>query len=888
MMRQYLHHKEQHPDAVLFFRLGDFYEMFHNDAQEVAHLLGLALTKRNGIPMCGIPHHAVRRYVAQLLQHGRKIAICEQTQRSATGMFEREVVEIITPGLAAEEEYLQQDSNNFLLAMACLAQQLCEAYIDLSTGDFFLATIPFEHLLITIRSEIDRIAPREIIIQDSLLEEHPEVARLFRDSRRITVNRMPDWCFDIRGGHQHICSLLGVVNLKAFAVSEQQPALYSAGALLDYVEQNFRSLLSHVHQVNLRRNENYLSLDDSSQRSMELVANMHDGGRNFSLLEVLDHTLTPMGRRRIRHWILSPLIDLSHIRKRQREIARYYHDQPLLQKLRDILSKIPDLARLTGRVAMQRASPRDIALLRQALQHGLTAAQLIQMELPQQQALEEIIALLQRAFNETLPVRPEEGNLICPGFSSELDALRELRDQSSQLLTNYVLEEQHATGITSLKVRFSRAIGYYFEVTNRNANRVPKRFIRRQSMRNVERFTTERLAELEAQISGVSDRIGEMEQQIFTQIRDQIGGSSRVMMELCGRLARVDCLQSLSWAALRRGYICPEVDDGDEINIELGRHPVVEAYLPPNEFVPNSLMLSNQQRFGLITGPNMAGKSTFLRQTALITLMAQMGSFVPVQKARIGVVDAIFCRVGASDNLARGESTFLVEMSEVGYIMRQATSKSLVIMDEVGRGTVTRDGLAIARAVIEYTLEILKTRGLFATHFHQLSEISHSAMFNLSLTVHNDGKSVVFLRRVQPGICHDAYGVYVARLAGVPEAITQQAMTYLDQPVDEKSALLPHLAADQSATGAVDDTCSPEAVIGREIVALSSERLTPLEALNHIADWQRRLTVGTVPASPPAHSQPPSRADNSPQRHQNKEAHGHETSQGRFSFFPEE
>ena len=783
MMRQYTHIKQQHAHSILFFRLGDFYEVFHGDAHDAAHILGLTLTQRNGIPMCGFPHYAAQRYIAQLLNAGRTVAICEQTVPAEKGqkLVQREVVQVITPGVAIEDDYLESERNNWLVALSCTNDRLCEVYLDLSTGDLRATSFAIEQCDVALRSELARLDPREIIVQESMLVDRPQLDRMLSDYERLHVNRVADWAFDCQESYRRLCDLLGVINLNAFGIDERQPDICPANALLDYVDSTAHSVLRHIRTIRLHRNRDFVALDEVAQSNLELVRNLRDGGARHTLLETLDYTLTAMGRRRLRRWLLTPLTDIHAILQRQQQVNRFYRDQMLLRDLREQLEQILDLERLNGRVAMRRATPRDMAGILQGIEHGLTIDHRIGGIISSEMVAElsDIVALLKRALLDRPAVRLEDGAVIRDGYNQDIDELRTLHRSSAAVLDEYLKAERTKSGIGSLKIRFNRILGYYFEMTKTQSAKAPDYFIRRQSTASTERYTTERLAELESQINGAAERIAQLERRLFQDICEQTAEHLDCIIELSESLSSIDCLQSLSWTATRWGYVQPELEESNNIDIELGRHPVVEANMPPGDFTPNSLRLDHDRRLALITGPNMAGKSTYLRQTALIVLMAQIGSFVPAQRACIGLVDAIFCRVGASDNLARGESTFLVEMSEVAYIVRNATPRSLIVMDEIGRGTATHDGAAIARAVIEYLLDTSNPCCLCATHFYDLTTIQRPGFFNLSLAVNDEGERIVFLKRVKEGPAHTSYGLHVARLAGVPDEIVRSAQHYL-------------------------------------------------------------------------------------------------------------
>lgn len=881
MMQQYARIKSHHRDAVLFFRLGDFYEMFKQDAVEVSRLLGLTLTQRNGTPMCGIPYHASRGYIARLIKAGKKIAICEQVRlpEGGKGLAEREVIEVITPGTVTEEDYLEAGAANYLLAIAAARDTVSIGYIDLATGRLCLTDCPIERIEEYVRREVARLQPREVLLQESLLERLPYGEELFEGG---LVNRYPDWAFDLEASERDLCEMLGVVNLKGFDIEPGSPVLASVGVLLEYARDNLKSSLPQLRDVVWYRDNEYVVLDETTQRNLELTRNMLDRSSSHTLWSVVSDTCTAMGARRLRTWLLYPLLDRDAITARHDAVERLYHNQLLLQRVREQLSSVLDLERLAARVAVERAHAKDLVAIRNTLAAALQLDRVLVETLGEEDAVfaeqhrEHAGAIrerLQLALLDEPSILLTEGNMIRDGWSSELDELRELRDNSKAVLDRYLLEERERTGINGLRLRHNRVLGYYFELTKSNLGAIPEHFIRRQSLANAERFTTERLGELEDALNSAAERIVELERSLFLALRGELAEQLTVLYALADALAHRDCVQSLAFTATRRGYTRPQLNEGTELKITNGRHPVVEAYLPAGEFVPNDLTLGvDGKSFALITGPNMAGKSTFLRQTALIVLLAQAGSFVPAEEAEIGLVDRIFCRVGAADNLARGESTFLVEMNETANILRNAGAQSLVIMDEVGRGTSTRDGLAIAWAVSEFLADRTRSRTLFATHFHELTELQEDGVFNLSLAVAEQNGEVVFLKRVRPGPSSQSYGVQVARIAGLPNEVLQRAYDLMqdgllgDSAAGIRSALEPAQRPGASSgsgrpgrSGGPDSSSSNETSAGRrsqselfdtgdmlmsELENLKLEAMTPLDALNLLAKWQKRIAPG--------------------------------------------
>lgn len=876
MMKQYHSIKKKHRDAVLFFRLGDFYEMFHQDAAEVSALLGLTLTKRNGVPMCGIPYHAAQGYIARLLKAGKKIAICEQLRlpEAGKGIAERDVIEIITPGTVVDEDLLDRSTNNYLAALGRLKEHGSLVWVDLSTGEFFAASFPWNGRTEFLRKELARITPKEIIVQDSIITDDSGVDRVLSEQDGIVINRYPDWSFDLSASSERLCRLFGVGNLKAFGITDGMPEIFACGVLIEYLEDASKRALSHLRTIRIVREDEYLGLDESTQRNLELTHNLQDGSKKYSLLGTLEFTVTANGARTLRTWLLHPLRDLSALRARLGRVETLYRDQHLSGALKAALSGFLDLERLSSRVALGKAHAKDLIAIRTSLQAAFAVDELLGDRLgtggkifPEHEErlrIGECEELLSRSIREEPSILLTEGNLIRDGYNAELDELRRLKRNGREVLEAYLEKERSESGISSLRIRYNRIIGYYLEVTKSNLGLVPDHFIRRQSLVGAERYTTDRLIELETELNSASEKIVELERSLFLEIRDAVNAVVPLLQALSGRIAALDCLQSFAYAATRYGFVKPALDDGKTIRIVRGRHPVVEANLPPGRFVPNSIVLGDTDpSFALITGPNMAGKSTFLRQTALIVLMAQIGSFVPADEAAIGLVDRIYCRVGAQDNLARGESTFLVEMNETAHILRTATDRSLVIMDEVGRGTGTNDGLAIAWAVTEHILETVRAKTLFATHYHELTALEHPGIRNLSMAVSDAGDEIVFLKQIVDGPSNNSYGIHVAKLAGLPDEVVDRAGEVLamlvktERELPEAGQPKPGgtLGAARPAAGRVAGSVrsaadlpsqgalfSPLELVGDELRSLSVERTTPLEALMLLARWQKELS----------------------------------------------
>ncbi len=854
MMRQYRRIKESCTDAILFFRLGDFYEMFQHDAKEASSILNLTLTQRNGIPMCGIPYHAAPSYISRLLTAGRKVAICEQVSPPAKGkgITRREIVEIITPGTVVDEKFLDQKSNNYILSLGRTETTVSASYIDTSTGEFVITAFPWEDRAGKLKELLYRIMPREMIIQESLLEEDRIISAIISEKENLLVNRFPDWSYEQEESRKKVEAQFQVTSLKGFGIQDNDTALFSCGVLLDYIRETAKMMLPHIRSVKRITESSCLILDESTQKNLELIRNLQDGSRKYSLLDILDNTKTALGARKLKQWILQPLIDIEAIRSRQERVELLYRNQLLLSSVRDRLSSVLDLERLAARVALDKAHAKDLLGIKTSLWGVLDLGDmLVESAFPDPFWVKEndtrrevtiLATLIDSSISEDPSILLSEGNLIKDGYSSELDRLKERRKNSRQILDDYVKGEKEKSGITSLKIRYNRIIGYYLEVTKANIDKVPGHFIRRQSLLGSERYTTDQLVELETELNSLSETIINLEKKLFMAIRCEVKKSVGLLLKTAGHLARIDCIQSLAQAATIGGYTRPAVTGPPELRIHRGRHPVVEAHLPPGDFVPNSIHIGGSRPFFiLLTGPNMAGKSTYLRQTALIILMAQMGSYIPAEEASIGIVDKIFCRVGATDNLARGESTFLVEMNETANILRNATENSLVIMDEVGRGTSTHDGLSIAWAVSEYLLDNTRAKTLFATHYHELTLLRNEALDNFSMEVKEHKGSIVFLKKVTPGPAGHSYGIHVAGLAGLPEEVLLRAEELLRQIEQVETREFLGTPERKERKPSQNELFSREEVLIKRIQSLDITKMTPLDALNLIAGWKKEL-----------------------------------------------
>ncbi|ORC37226.1 DNA mismatch repair protein MutS [Marispirochaeta aestuarii] len=851
MMRQYRRIKQENRDAILFFRLGDFYEMFEQDAREVSGILNITLTKRHNIPMCGIPYHAASAYIGRLLKAGKKIAVCEQTALppKGKGIAEREVVEIITPGTVLEEDYLDNRRNNYLFSFGIYGSTACFAYLDLSTGDFKATSVKKERFHEYLSLELNRLDPKEVLLQESLYDEDQVLRQIIGDRKSMVINRIPDWHFDQTDAFQRLCRQFGTANLKGFGIDQDDPLVMTTAAVLEYVGETSKTLLDHIRSMERYTDETYVGLDTATQRNLELVRNLNDGSEQYTLLEVLDYSRTSLGARRIRSRLLHPLRNMEQINSRLDALEALYRNQILLGSIRDELGGVLDLQRLATRVALQKAHAKDLLSIRNTLSSARRIPGLLQgcgnkealpaLSPEQEMTLDRLTELLSESLHEDPSILLTEGRLIAPGYHKELDRLRNARRDRKRVLDEYLERERASSGIANLRIKYNKIIGYFFEITKSNLKAVPEHFIRRQSLVGSERFTTDELIHIETEVNSAAERAIELEREVFLELREKVRTSLDELYACAEYLAEMDALASFAYAATVHGFIRPQVGGSGGIIIEEGRHPVVEKHLPPGDFIPNSLRLGGEDPpFALITGPNMAGKSTVLRQTALIVLMAQIGSFVPAARAEIGLVDRIFCRVGASDNLARGESTFLVEMNETANILRYMSNSSLVIMDEVGRGTSTNDGLSIAWAVSEYILE-KKVNTLFATHYHELTSIENPGLRNLHMEVLEKEGEIIFLKRLKEGAAAGSYGIHVARLAGIPDQVIRRAAEILGGLDDgaQLTVLPPGAGEIQHDLFGADD------MVIQEIKNLKIDSTTPLEALNFLARLQKTLKI---------------------------------------------
>ncbi|UCF69616.1 MAG: DNA mismatch repair protein MutS [Acidobacteriota bacterium] len=871
MFRQWRDAKRQHPDAVLLFRMGDFYELFFDDAQLAAPILEIALTVRGKgtaceAPMCGVPHHAVEGYIVRLIEHGHRVAVCDQVEdpKKVKGMVRREVVRVVSPGTLTDPERLDPNAGHYLAAVhPCADERLGIALVDLSTGAMVLAEAAGEEQLADtlLRYEVCEVLAAET--QTAALQPVlPDVR-----GRHPLLTPVAEGRFEPALARSRVLETLGVVSLAGFGCADDHPALPAAAAALAHLGETQRVRPAHLDRLRVEDPAAVLTIDQTTRRNLELFRNLRDGSRLHSLLDVIDRTRTPMGARELRGYLVEPLIDIGEIQRRQSIVETFFVRSDVRRALRESLGSIRDLERLLGRAALGRATPGDLVALRASLAtlpelakwlEQLDADSLARLS-ERLDPLDDLHERLARALAEEPSGLPGEGRVIREGFDATLDEARELARGGRSLIARIEQRERQRTGIGSLKVRYNKVFGYFIEVSKPHLAKVPDDYERRQTVASGERFVTGEIKQLESRILSAEERLGVRERELFQQTVDEITARATRLRETAAVVAELDALAGLAELAHEEGYVRPLVDDQDRIEIEDGRHPVVERLLAAGEFVPNDGRLDESCRLLVVTGPNMGGKSTYLRQVALITLMAQIGSYVPARAARIGVVDRIFCRVGASDNLAGGESTFMVEMLETANILHNATPRSLVILDEIGRGTATWDGMAIAWSVVEHLHDDprLMPKALFATHYHELTELAASLprLANVHIAVREHGHDIVLLHRVEPGPSDRSYGIHVARLAGLPDRVVARAREILTQLTDNHAhvpsvslaARAPQLplfgphaarAAVESVTPAREEAV--EQVIER-LRAADVDDLTPREAHALLSELVERL-----------------------------------------------
>ena len=871
MMQHYLKTKEEYPDCIFFFRLGDFYEMFFDDAITVSRELELTLTgKACGLeeraPMCGVPHHACESYLNKLVAKGYKVAICEQVEdpKQAKGIVKREVVRIVTPGTNIDMQSLDEAKNNYMMCIVYLTDHFGIATVDVTTGDYFVTEVDSERKLI---DEINKFMPSEIVCNEAFYMSGVDVDDL-KNRMQIAISSIDSWYFGDDLAKETLLSHFHIQTLQGLGLEDYESGVIAAGALLKYLYNTQKNSLANILEIHPYSIGKYMIIDSSSRRNLELVETMREKQKRGSLLWVLDKTKTAMGARLLRSYVEQPLINKSEILNRQELITNINKHEITREELREYLNPIYDLERLITRVTYQTANPRDLIAFRNSLAmlpHIFTLLQDIDGNLADEiksefDCLEDIHDLLEASIEEEPPISVRDGEIIKLGFHEEVDKLRNAKTEGKTWLANLEASEKEKTGIKNLKIKYNKVFGYYLEVTNSYKDLVPDYYIRKQTLSGAERYITPELKELEDTILGSEDRLVNLEYELFRHIRDEIARNVARIQKTAKAVAKLDVFVSLAVVASQNNYCKPRINESGIIDIKNGRHPVVEKMITNDLFIDNDTYLDNHShRVSIITGPNMAGKSTYMRQSALIVLMAQIGSFVPATSANIGIVDRIFTRVGASDDLASGQSTFMVEMNEVANILRNATSNSLLILDEIGRGTSTFDGLSIAWAVVEHisNTKLLGAKTLFATHYHELTELEGkiNGVNNYCIAVKEKGDDIVFLRKIIKGGADKSYGIQVAKLAGIPDTVISRAKDIVEQLLENDITETVRNISVETGTkkrkeqtlDEVDltqmslfDTVKDDDII-EELRVVDIGNLTPLEALNKLYELQNKV-----------------------------------------------
>ena len=873
MMKQYMETKSQYQDCILFYRLGDFYEMFFEDALTASRELEITLTGKNcgqeeKAPMCGVPYHAVEGYLNRLVAKGYKVAICEQVEdpKTTKGIVKREVVRIVTPGTNLDTQALDETKNNYIMCIVYIADRYGVSVADISTGDYFVTEIPDSAKLL---DEIYRFSPSEIICNEAFYMSGVDMDGM-KDRLGITIYSLESWYFDDEVCRKKLLEHFEVSSFAGLGLADYDCGIISAGALLQYLLETQKNSLSNLTHITPYAAGKFMMIDSSTRRNLELCETLREKQKRGSLLWVLDKTKTAMGARTLRKYVEQPLIDKTEIIRRLDAVQELKEQAISREEIREYLSPVYDLERLITKIAYGSANPRDLTAFRSSLEMLpalLYILQEMKAELLKDLAvdldpLEDLCILVKKAIREDPPIAMKEGNIINDGYNEEVDKLRRAKSDGKDWLAKLENDEREKTGIKNLKIKYNKVFGYYLEVTNSYKEMVPEYYTRKQTLANAERYITPELKELEDMILGAEDKLYALEYELYSEVRDLIASQIERIQKTAKAVAALDAFASLALVAERNNYVRPKINEKGVIDIKEGRHPVVERMIPNEMFISNDTYLDDKKhRISIITGPNMAGKSTYMRQTALIALMAQIGSFVPAKSANIGLSDRIFTRVGASDDLASGQSTFMVEMTEVANILRNATSKSLLILDEIGRGTSTFDGLSIAWAVIEYISDsrLLGAKTLFATHYHELTELEGKIdnVNNYCIAVKEKGDDIVFLRKIVKGGADKSYGIQVAKLAGVPELVIGRAKEIVEELSDEDiTARESEIASKERvvkkkpkvkkyddvdiAQMSLFDTVKDDDVL-EELKNLDVGNMTPIDALNTIYRLQNKL-----------------------------------------------
>ena len=872
VMQQYMAIKEQYKDCILFYRLGDFYEMFYDDALTASRELEITLTGKNcgqeeRAPMCGVPYHAVDVYLNKLVAKGYKVAICEQAEdpKQAKGIVKREVIRIVTPGTNLSQQALDEGRNNYLMCLVYDNNQFGLAITDISTGDFYTTEVA---TLKELYDEIHRFSPSEIICNDSFYMSGASLDD-FKDRLHVSVSTLDTWYMDEAVSVQKIKEHFKVASLDGLGLTDFPSGTLAVGALLLYLYETQKNTLDNLTKITPYRSGGYMIIDSATNRNLELIETLREKQKKGSLLWVLDKTKTAMGARLMRNWIEQPLIEKKKITARQDAVEELYNDMITREEIREYLNAVYDLERLVTRISYRTANPRDLIAFKTSLGMIPPVKQLLSQaksaELKEiderMDCLEDIYDLIEKSIQDEPPIMIREGGMIKEGYNEDVDKFRLSRTEGKTWLAELEAREKEKTGIKNLRVRYNKVFGYYLEVTNSYKELVPEDWTRKQTLANAERYITPELKELEDMILGAEDKLAALEYDLYCEVRDSIGEQVVRIQETAKAIAHLDVLASLACVAQSNDYVRPSINTKGVIDIQGGRHPVVEKMNNNQMFIDNDTYLDNKNhRISIITGPNMAGKSTYMRQSALIVLMAQIGSFVPAKSANIGIVDRIFTRVGASDDLASGQSTFMVEMTEVANILRNATSRSLLILDEIGRGTSTFDGLSIAWAVVEHISnpKLLGAKTLFATHYHELTELEGKldSVNNYCIAVREQGDDIIFLRKIIRGGADKSYGIQVARLAGVPDSVIDRAKeisSWLEETdvtdkaknlqvrtsVKKKEVVREAVPAEKQMS--LFDIYPADHPVLKELAGLDVSNMTPIQALNTLYELQKRL-----------------------------------------------
>ncbi|BDQ01604.1 DNA mismatch repair protein MutS [Ignavibacterium sp.] len=861
LMAQYYKIKQQHPDTILLFRVGDFFETFEDDAKIASKVLGITLTKRsNGaaddVPLAGFPHHAIDAYLPKLVRAGYRVAVCEQMEnpKFAKGIVKREVIEVVTPGVTLSDKLLDHKKNNYVLGVFIKDDLVGLSFSDISTGEFYVYETKLEQLT----EQIQLINPSEILFHKRDKDYLTKI--LSKINPEIRLTKIDEWIFNFDYTNELLLNHFKTVTLKGFGIERLQNGIVAAGVVLHYLQETQRVNLSHLNKISIYNPSDYMILDYSTKRNLEIITSMQEGTREGSLISILDKTQTAMGGRLLKKWISAPLRDVNAINQRLNAVENLIKEKSVRKDLINHLKEVGDLERLISKVCTGRANPREIVAVKTSLKKIPDIKELLNRLSDSTlkkigdslKDLSHLVEKISEAIIDSPPAALTEGGIIKSGFSPELDELREIAFHGKEWISNLQQKERERTGIPSLKVGFNNVFGYYIDISNAHKSKVPEDYIRKQTLVNSERYITPELKTFEEKILNAEEKIGELEYQLFNEIRNLVALEAEAIQTNARLIGMIDVFLSFAECAEEYNYVKPEVDEGNEIEILQGRHPVVERILSPGEkFTPNDCKLNNtDQQIILLTGPNMAGKSVYLRQVGLIVLLAQIGSFVPASKAKIGIVDRIFTRVGASDNITAGESTFLVEMQEAANILNNATSKSLILLDEIGRGTSTFDGISIAWAITEYLHENpdVAAKTLFATHYHELNEMADlfPRIKNYKVEVREYDDKVIFLHRVNPGRADHSYGIQVAMMAGLPVFVTNRAKEILNNleskeltPYEVKKERLKKLKSETDNQISLFEFKDDE--LRTEIKNLELNTLTPIEALNKLNELKRKM-----------------------------------------------